>query len=98
MLGRQRLDQRRVAERCGAEDRAAGAGREHRVDVVGLAQAAADLHRDLDRRADPLDLLDVHRRAVAGAVEVDDVQRRGALPTQRRAASLGSASKAVSRS
>ena len=72
---------------------------EHRVDVLGLAQPAADLDRRLSPRRDPLHVLEVPRRALAGAVEVDDVQAAVApWATQRRAASSGSASKAVSRS
>ena len=52
---------------------------EHRLDVLRLAEATADLYLDVDRLADPLDVLDVHRRALARAVEVDDVERPRAL-------------------
>ena len=58
---------------------AGGAGGERRADRLGGAQPAADLHRHVDSRRDPLDVLEVRRRAGARAVEVDDVQRPRAV-------------------
>ena len=52
------------------------ARRERRLDRVAIPQAAAELHRDRDRRGDPGDDVEVDRGSPAGAVEVDDVDDR----------------------
>ena len=75
MLGGEALDQGRVGEPRRPEDRPGGAGGEHRLDVCGNAQATAGLDRDRRAFADPGQVLDVDRRALAGAVEIDHVKR-----------------------
>ena len=66
-----------IAKRRGADHDPGGAGREDRVDRVGVAQPAADLDRAVDRRRDPPHGLEVPRPAGLGAVEVDDVEEGG---------------------
>ena len=75
-----------VAQRGGAEDHALGAGVERVAHGAERAQAAADLDRDRQLAGDLLDVLEVLRRALLGAVEVDDVQeaRAGLDPRARR--------------
>ena len=50
-----------------------------RLDGVEVADAAAELHRHMDRGEDRLDRGRVHRLAGEGAVEVDHVQPVEAL-------------------
>ena len=72
-------DQRRVAHRGGAEDHAVDALVEPGDDGVEVADAAAELHRNVDGGEDRLDRRGVHRPPFEGAVEVDHMQPLEAL-------------------
>src|SRR6185503_8271740 len=79
-VGREhRVEELRVAVSRGADDYAVCAGLQQRGDAFRVAQAAAGLNPTIDRRRDPADRLQVRRPAVAGTVEVDDVEKTGAL-------------------
>ena len=69
----------RVAHRGGAEDDADHALLQPGHDGVEVADAAAELHREVDRLDDRLDRFDIHRPAGKGAVEIDHVQPFEAL-------------------
>ena len=86
-----RLDQRRVGERRRAQDRAAAPAASTASTSVAWRSPPPACTGTLDRRADPLELLDVDRCPLAGAVEVHDVQRLRALvdPPPRRLARVG---------
>ena len=73
------LDQRRVAHRSGAEDHAVDALVEPGNDGVEVADAAAELHRNMDRGKDRLDSGGIHRTPFEGAVEIDHMQPLEAL-------------------
>ena len=79
MRARGRLDQGRVAHRRGADDHAAHALAEPAFDRRHVADAAAELERDVDAGEDALDRLRVDRLAGEGAVEIDHMQIREAL-------------------
>ncbi len=66
--------QRRIAHRRGAEDHAVDALVEPGDDGVEVADAAAELDRDMHRLEDRLDRLLVHRAAFEGAVQIDHMQ------------------------
>src|SRR5213078_4547894 len=55
-------------------------GAEHRVDRVGVTQAATGLNRHAALGCDSPHRLEVDRPALARAVEVDDMEEAGALP------------------
>ena len=78
-VARRLAHQRRVAHRRGAEDHAVDALLQPGDDGVEIADAAAELHRDVDRREDRLDRCVVHRPAFEGAVEIDHMQPLEAL-------------------
>ena len=74
-----------IAQGGGAEHDAVDAERQPLVDRAAVADAAAELHSQIDRGADRLDRFAVDRAAGEGAVEVDDMQPReagfGELPS-----------------
>ena len=71
--------ERRRLDRRGAEDDAAHATAEPGLDGCHVANAAAELNRQLDRGEDGLDRRRVDRAAGEGAVEINDVQPFEAL-------------------
>jgi len=71
---RRALHERRVAHRRGADDDAPHAFGEPRLDGRHIADAAAELHRDIHDGQDALDRAGVHRLAGECAVEIDHVQ------------------------
>ena len=75
----------RVLRRGAAQDDPAHAGGEPGLDAGHVADAAAELHRDLHRREDGGDRGGVHRPAGEGAVQVHHVQpgEAGILPRPR---------------
>ena len=68
-----------VLDGRGAEDDPVDADRDEGLDRGHVADAAADLDRDLDGGPDRLDGVEVLRHAGKGAVQVDDMQEFGAL-------------------
>ena len=83
MSARCLLDQRRIAHRRRADDDARNAFAEPGVDCRAVADAAAELHRDIYRVENMLDRRGVHRLAGEGAVEIDDVEIFEPLPRER---------------
>src|SRR5207244_4015508 len=65
------------------DDDAADAAREPGLDGRKVANAAAELHRHLDRLEQCFDRRGVNRLAGEGAVEVDDVEVLKTLPLER---------------
>ncbi len=84
------FDQRRVALGGGADDHPGEPEGEIGLDGGEVADAAAELGRDVDGLDDRLDGGAVLRLAGKGAVEIDDMQqlRPLLLPARRRAAGL----------
>jgi len=74
MPGAGRLDEGGIGQRHGAQDDAAKPSFEPAVDRVHVADAAAELDRDVDRAEDRPHRRLVHRAPGEGPVEVDDVQ------------------------
>ena len=68
------LDQRRIAHRGGADDDAGDTLGEPACDGRAVANAAAELQRNFDRRENALHRRRIHRPAGKGAVEIDDVE------------------------
>ena len=75
----------RVAHRRRADDHAIRAGLQPGPRRVCAADAAAHLHRDVQRRHDGGDNFQVHRFSGGGAVQIHHVQPRPALllPAER---------------
>ena len=73
----------RVGEGGRAEHDAVGARRERAPDRRERAQAAAQLDRHGQLARDPLDVVEVDRLALAGAVEIDHVQEARARLDER---------------
>ncbi len=96
---RDRLAQELGVLDCGGPDRdAVEAARERRLECIEVADATAGLHRTADRLRDGAHDRRVRLPAVAGAIEVHDVDalRSEARPTGC-AATTGSSSNTVSR-
>ena len=86
------LKQVRVGERGGARDHALGPGPQNACRSPQGAQAAAELDGHVQLVGDAPEMIDIGGRALARAVEVDDVQAARSALTQPRAADRGSSS------
>ena len=73
------LHQRRIAHGGGADDDARHALPEPGLDGGAVADAAAELHRDLHRGENALDRRGVHRPSGKGAIEIDQMEILKAL-------------------
>src|SRR6185312_12108303 len=73
-VARRLLDEGRIAHRGGADDHPGHTLVEPRFHRRGVADAAAELHRDADGLKDAVDGVGVDRLAGEGAVEIDHVQ------------------------
>ena len=88
-VARRPADEIGIAHRGGAEDDAGDLACQPALDRRHVADAAAELHRQVGRGEDRLDRGAVDRAAGEGAVEVDDVQplealaREGVAPAPR---------------
>ena len=80
-----------IGQRGGADHDALGAGVQGALDGEAVAKPAAHLDARVRLGGDPAHVLEVLRRAGAGAIEVDDVEPLGPLlgPALRRVERVG---------
>ncbi len=84
MRPRRLFHQRRIAHRRGTDNHARNALAEPGVERGAIANAAAELDRDIHRGKDAVHRGGIDRFAGEGAVKIDNVQIVKALPLERR--------------